>query len=102
MALQNNFVKLSNCALAQVEIQFFLNHWSEIRGSDGMRHVWQQIRVGRHPGFEEGTFTVFDTSFDSRSPYESCFVVWPLIAVNLEFKPPAAEETVQETPVVAS
>jgi hypothetical protein len=43
--------------IAQIEIQFFLDHWSEIRGSDGMRHVWQQIRVGRHPGFEEGALS---------------------------------------------
>ncbi|TEB39742.1 hypothetical protein FA13DRAFT_1619132 [Coprinellus micaceus] len=48
--------------------QFFLNHWHEIRASESMRTVWQQIRSGRHPGFEE---------------------VWPLIAQSLEFKPSA-------------
>ncbi|KAI0084787.1 hypothetical protein BDY19DRAFT_1077254 [Irpex rosettiformis] len=50
----------------KIEVAFFLKHWSEIRGSEAMRNVWQQIRLGRHPGFEE---------------------VWPLIALNLEFKP---------------
>ncbi|KAF6757529.1 hypothetical protein DFP72DRAFT_891381 [Ephemerocybe angulata] len=52
----------------KVEMEFFLNHWHEIRGSESMRTVWQQIRSGRHPGFEE---------------------VWPLIAQSLEFKPSA-------------
>ncbi|KAJ2935132.1 hypothetical protein H1R20_g1985, partial [Candolleomyces eurysporus] len=50
----------------KVEIEFFLNHWHEIRASESMRTVWHQIRSGRHPGFEE---------------------VWPLIAQSLEFKP---------------
>lgn len=54
----------------KVEVQFFLDHWTDIRGSEAMRNVWQQIRVGRHPGFEE---------------------VWPLIAENLEFKPRSSE-----------
>ncbi|KAI0263963.1 hypothetical protein BC834DRAFT_924778 [Gloeopeniophorella convolvens] len=50
----------------KVEVKYFLDHWSDIRGSDAMRNVWHQIRLGRHPGFEE---------------------VWPLIATHLEFKP---------------
>jgi len=50
----------------KVQVEYFLAHWSDIRGSDAMRNVWQQIRLGRHPGFEE---------------------VWPVIAVNLEFRP---------------
>ncbi|KAF7795370.1 hypothetical protein EIP86_006527 [Pleurotus ostreatoroseus] len=49
----------------KVEISYFLEHWGEIRDSTMMRNVWQQIRLGRHPGFEE---------------------VWPLIATNLEYK----------------
>ncbi|KAJ3535861.1 hypothetical protein NM688_g6921 [Phlebia brevispora] len=49
----------------KVEINYFLEHWAEIRDSPMMRNVWQQIRMGRHPGFEE---------------------VWPLIATNLEYK----------------
>ncbi|KAF8272793.1 hypothetical protein EI94DRAFT_1677513 [Lactarius quietus] len=52
----------------KVEVKYFLDHWAEIRGSDAMRSVWHQIRLGRHPGFEE---------------------VWPVIATNLEFKPQA-------------
>lgn len=52
--------------IRKVEIDFFLTHWQEIRASESMRDVWQQIRNGRHPGFEE---------------------VWPLIAQSLEFKP---------------
>ncbi|TDL22102.1 hypothetical protein BD410DRAFT_748785 [Rickenella mellea] len=50
----------------KVQINYFLDNWNDIRNSDAMRNVWQQIRLGRHPGFEE---------------------VWPLIASNLEFKP---------------
>ncbi|KAG6918337.1 hypothetical protein DXG01_015196 [Tephrocybe rancida] len=52
--------------IRKVEVDFFLAHWKDIRASDSMRNVWQQIRNGRHPGFEE---------------------VWPLIASNLEFRP---------------
>jgi len=47
----------------KVQVSFFLDNWSEIRGSDSMRTVLQQIRQGRHPGFEE---------------------VWRVIALNLE------------------
>ncbi|EGN98449.1 hypothetical protein SERLA73DRAFT_109945 [Serpula lacrymans var. lacrymans S7.3] len=50
----------------KVQVSFFLEHWSEIRTSEAMRVVWQQIRSGRHPGFEE---------------------VWPVIAQQLEFNP---------------
>ncbi|KAF8463227.1 hypothetical protein DFH94DRAFT_786983 [Russula ochroleuca] len=50
----------------KVEVKYFLDHWTEIRSSDAMRKVWHQIRLGRHPGFEE---------------------VWPVIATHLEFKP---------------
>jgi len=50
----------------KVEVKYFLDHWAEIRSSDAMRNVWHQIRLGRHPGFEE---------------------VWPVIATHLEFKP---------------
>ncbi|KAG5726868.1 hypothetical protein E4T56_gene1122 [Termitomyces sp. T112] len=52
--------------IRKVQVDFFLGHWKDIRTSDSMRNVWQQIRNGRHPGFEE---------------------VWPVIASNLEFKP---------------
>ncbi|KAF9468617.1 hypothetical protein BDZ94DRAFT_1153659 [Collybia nuda] len=51
--------------IRKIQVDFFLSHWQEIRASDSMRNVWQQIRNGRHPGFEE---------------------VWPVIASNLEFK----------------
>ncbi|KAF9483428.1 hypothetical protein BDN70DRAFT_873937 [Pholiota conissans] len=56
-------------AIRKVEINFFLAHWQEIRASDTMKHVWIQIRNGRHPGFEE---------------------VWPVIVQSLEFKPSKA------------
>ncbi|GJJ09526.1 hypothetical protein Clacol_003749 [Clathrus columnatus] len=48
----------------KVQVEYFLKHWSDIRGSEAMRVIWRQIRLGRHPGFEE---------------------VWPMIAVNLDF-----------------
>jgi len=38
----------------KVEIDFFLKNWQDIRTSDAMKKVWHQIRIGRHPGFEEG------------------------------------------------
>ncbi|KAH0832106.1 hypothetical protein J3R83DRAFT_13015 [Lanmaoa asiatica] len=50
----------------RVQVNYFLEHWSEIRASEAMRNVWRQIRNGRHPGFEE---------------------VWPSIALHLEFNP---------------
>jgi hypothetical protein len=52
--------------IRKIQVNFFLEHWGDIRSSDAMRSVWQQIRIGRHPGFEE---------------------VWPLIAQHLEFNP---------------
>ncbi|KAG9315722.1 hypothetical protein JVU11DRAFT_3369 [Chiua virens] len=52
----------------KVQVNYFLEHWGEIRASDAMRNVWRQIRIGRHPGFEE---------------------VWPSIALHLEFNPSA-------------
>jgi len=54
----------------KVEVKYFLDHWTEIRSSDAMRSVWNQIRLGRHPGFEE---------------------VWPVIATHLEFKPQSSD-----------
>ena len=42
--------------IRKVQVDFFLANWSEIRGSEAMRHVWAQIRTGRHPGFEEGAW----------------------------------------------
>jgi len=50
----------------KVQVKYFLDNWSAIRTSDAMKNVWQQIRLGGHPGFEE---------------------VWSLIAQNLEYKP---------------
>ncbi|KZT28333.1 hypothetical protein NEOLEDRAFT_1129727 [Neolentinus lepideus HHB14362 ss-1] len=58
--------------IRKVQMQFFLEHWGEIRTSEAMRNVWPQIRAGRHPGFEE---------------------VWPLIISNLEYKPPLPESS---------
>jgi len=53
-------------AIRKIEVEFFLDHWNEIRSSDVMKNIWVQIRNGRHPGFEQ---------------------VWPLIAQSLEFQP---------------
>ena len=39
----------------KVQIAFFLKHWAEIKKSETMMQIWQQIRVGKHVGFEEGT-----------------------------------------------
>jgi hypothetical protein len=40
--------------MKQVQVAFFLKHWAEIKKSDNMTHIWQQIRLGKHVGFEEG------------------------------------------------
>nr|XP_031861911.1 uncharacterized protein CI109_002741 [Kwoniella shandongensis]KAA5528983.1 hypothetical protein CI109_002741 [Kwoniella shandongensis] len=50
----------------KVQVAFFLKHWGEIKKSDTMMQIWQQIRHGKHVGFEE---------------------VWPLIVGQLDFKP---------------
>lgn len=69
-------------------IAFFLDNWSDVRGSEAMRHVWQQIRLGGHPGFEEGTrFHLRRVALTLNTA-----AVWPLIALNLDFKPRAVEE----------
>ncbi|KAL4261729.1 MATH domain-containing protein [Pleurotus pulmonarius] len=39
--------------IRKFEVDFFLKNWATIRDSKAMRDVWQQIRVGHHPGFEE-------------------------------------------------
>ena len=41
----------------QVQVKFFLDNWGTIRTSDALANVWQEIRTGRHPGFEEGPFS---------------------------------------------
>ncbi|WVR04439.1 hypothetical protein IAU60_001442 [Kwoniella sp. DSM 27419] len=50
----------------KVQVAFFLKHWAEIKKSETMTQIWQQIRLGKHVGFEE---------------------VWPLIVGQLDFKP---------------
>ncbi|TRM63990.1 hypothetical protein BD626DRAFT_263869 [Schizophyllum amplum] len=54
--------------IRKLQVKYFLENWSQVRSSESMRDVWQQIRNGRHPGFEE---------------------VWPVIASSLEFNPKA-------------
>lgn len=74
----------------QVEINFFLTHWHEIRTSGSMTNVWVQIRNGRHPGFEEGwLYKILFTylSFDGFTDDDTNTLVWPLIVQSLEFKP---------------
>ena len=44
--------------IRKVQVNYFLEHWGDVRTSDAMRTVWQQIRNGRHPGFEEGVYPV--------------------------------------------
>jgi hypothetical protein len=52
--------------LRKVQVAFFLKHWHEIKKSETMTQIWQQIRNGKHVGFEE---------------------VWPLIVSQLDFRP---------------
>lgn len=58
--------------IRRVQVHYFLEHWAEVRASEGMQTVWQQIRRGRHPGFEE---------------------IWPVIVQNLEFNPRSGKAT---------
>lgn len=60
----------------KVQVDYFLTHWETIRSSDSMANIWQQIRGGKHPGFEE---------------------VWPRIAMNLVFKPQTTPTEAQDT-----
>ena len=48
-----------------------------------MRKVWHQIRLGRHPGFEEGLLQNYSVSVFELTTH----IVWPVIATHLEFKP---------------
>lgn len=45
---------------------FFLKHWTEIKKSDNMTQIWQQIRLGKHIGFEEGKLRVISSSSRKR------------------------------------
>ncbi|KAF8630909.1 hypothetical protein AX17_005267 [Amanita inopinata Kibby_2008] len=58
--------------IRKVLVDFFLSHWQDVRNSESMKTVWQQIRNGRHPGFEE---------------------VWPVVVQNLEFRPTSSIST---------
>ncbi|ORY26879.1 hypothetical protein BCR39DRAFT_539919 [Naematelia encephala] len=49
----------------KVQVAFFLKHWSEIKKSETMGQIWQQIRLGKHAGFEE---------------------VWPFIIEQLDYR----------------
>lgn len=43
----------------QVQVAFFLKNWAEIKKSQTMTQIWQQIRHGKHVGFEEGVLPLF-------------------------------------------
>ena len=51
-----------------------------------MRHVWAQIRTGRHPGFEEGARMEGGYRLYIEKTNDLLYVVWPVIALNLDFK----------------
>ena len=70
--------------IRKVQVDYFLANWSEIRGSEAMRHVWAQIRTGRHPGFEEGTWCTAPPLSRLTTLHH---LVWPVIALSLDFKP---------------
>ena len=65
----------------KVQVAFFLQHWQEIKKSETMTQIWQQIRVGKHVGFEEGEPNHVCPPNDT-----SCCTVWPLIVSQLEFR----------------
>jgi hypothetical protein len=44
-------------------VAYFLKHWAEIKKSDNMTQIWQQIRLGKHIGFEEGESSIRQTPY---------------------------------------
>ena len=53
-----------------MQVAFFLKHWSEIKKSETMTQIWQQIRLGKHVGFEEGErLRGDDELIDSLAPH---------------------------------
>ncbi|KAG8697189.1 hypothetical protein FRC08_006682, partial [Ceratobasidium sp. 394] len=56
--------------IRKVQMDFALQNWAQIRNGESMRQVTQELRSGRHPGYEE---------------------VMPLLLAQLEYKPIAAE-----------
>ncbi|KAG8793347.1 hypothetical protein FRC12_003002 [Ceratobasidium sp. 428] len=54
----------------KVQMDFALQNWAQIRNGESMRQVTQELRSGRHPGYEE---------------------VMPLLLAQLEYKPIASE-----------
>ena len=52
--LDYTYERRSGPADDQVQVAFFLKHWTDIKKSETMTQIWQQIRLGKHVGFEEG------------------------------------------------
>ena len=48
-----------------------------------MTQIWQQIRLGKHVGFEEGELADIEWWWEA----DGGFPVWPLIVGQLDFKP---------------
>jgi hypothetical protein len=61
----------------QTEVEFFLNHWNEIRASDVLKNVWIQIRNGKHPGFEQGKCIEIWTAFRYLTDFASSLSLAP-------------------------
>ena len=63
-----------------MELDYLFVHWKDVR-KGAMLSIGQQLRMGRFPGFEEGTLVA------DPSRIESCThqfrLVWPVILQNL-------------------
>jgi len=69
-----------------VQVNYFLEHWTEIKKSETMTQIWTQIRLGKHVGFEEGKSKIEMTLHHEESN-PLTYSVWPLIVGQLDFKP---------------
>ena len=76
----------------QVQVKFFLDNWGTIRTSDALANVWQEIRTGRHPGFEEGSLS---RKFLPSRPVTMSYImiVWPVIMSSLQVMPASVSPT---------
>jgi hypothetical protein len=72
--------------MLQIQVAYFLKHWAEIKKSDTMMQIWQQIRHGKHVGFEEGGSRNRSCLVGPRERHAE-WTVWPLIVGQLDFKP---------------
>lgn len=63
-----------------MELDYLFAHWKDVR-KGAMLSIGQQLRMGRFPGFEEGTLIV--DPFRVECGTDESHPVWPVILQNL-------------------